>query len=86
METGGIAGSAQQLAPPLGTSVQARLEQLEAAIGEAHTIVAGITPINEAEEKQPDAGGADACLDRCQGQMQKLIVRLTDLRDRVGHL
>ncbi len=68
-------------------SVAAHLDQLEAAIKEAHEVVDGIAP-SGAEERaeQPQAPGAEAGLVRCQEQMQHLISRLADVRDRVGLL
>ena len=85
-----VATSAQieKTVPTPTVSIAARLDQMEAAIGEAHALVDGIAglAVSDAMEKQPNPVGAEACLDRCQAHMQQLISRLASIRDRVGQL
>ncbi len=79
-----MAGDA--VAVPTSMSIQAGLDQVEAAIKEAHEVVSGMAVANTDESTAPVEEGAEACLSRCQGELQRLIARLAGLRDRVGHL
>ena len=76
----------EAVAVPTSASIQAGLDQLEAAIKEAHDVVSGIAAASADEGTAPAEEGAEACLSRCQGEMQSLIARLAGLRDRVGRL
>ncbi len=67
-------------------SIAAKLDQLGAAIAEAHEILDGITGPQASAEGQPTAPGAEAGLDRCQERTQELIARLRSVRGRVGQL
>ena len=67
-------------------SMAARLDQLAAAIYEAHAVMDDIAPETTAEEKMDAPSGAEAQLGRCQDEMQYLITRLAGVRDRVGQL
>ena len=71
---------------PTSASIQAGLDQLEAAIKEAHDVVSGMVVTSADGNTAPAEDGAEACLSRCQGEMQSLIARLAGLRDRVGRL
>lgn len=71
---------------PPTISIAARLDQLAAAIHEAHEVVDGIAPAGAAEELKDAAPGVEAQLGRCQDEMQHLITRLAGVRDRVGQL
>ena len=81
-----MAGAPGTVAVPASLSVAARLDQLHAAIRDAHEIVDGLTP-RSTDQGQPDqAAGVEATLDRCQAEMQQLNDRLREVRDRVGQL
>ncbi len=69
-------------------SLQARIEQCEAAIDTARGIVGRIeSPVGEgATDANPVAGGAMAAIDRCNSLMADLNERLTAVAEKVGHL
>ena len=71
---------------PEALSLQARLEQLEAAITEGHAIVDRISAGRDPSETQPTAEGATPCADRCQGGMNELNQRLTSIANQLGTL
>lgn len=66
-------------------NLQARFEQLESGLNEAHTIVSQMLPreTDKAPEEAHEAT-ATATAAECQRSIQSLISRLHDLRDRVG--
>ncbi len=69
-----------------GLNLQARFEQLEGAISEAHSIVSQMLPREEKAES-PVAGAegsATFTATRCQESLSELITRLQNLRDKVG--
>jgi hypothetical protein len=73
--------------PPAAPSLQSGLEQLEAGIEQALGYVDSISPLPNAKE----AGGAkvDGAVDtlrRCQGDLEVLNQRLTNIVDTVGKL
>ena len=76
----------EAVAVPTNASIQVGLDQLETAIKEAHIVVSEIATATTDESAAPAEEGAEACLSRCQGELQRLIARLTGLRDRVGRL
>ncbi|KKL04512.1 hypothetical protein LCGC14_2615320 [marine sediment metagenome] len=70
-------------------NLQARFEQLESGINEAHSIVDQVTPREVAEgavAKAPESSSASATAVRCQESLASLINRLQNLRDRVGQV
>ena len=69
-------------------NLQARFEQLEGAISEAHGVVDQMTPRDDqaGDEKAPEAGTASATGLRCQVSLVHLISRLQTLRDQVGQV
>ena len=67
-------------------SLAARLDQLEAAVLEAHSILDRIASRTEEEAKDPRGEGAMACINRCQDRMAELNKRLADTANRVGSL
>ncbi len=72
-----------------GLNLQARFEQLEGAISEAHGIVDQMMPRAEeagADPKQPDANTAINTATRCSEHLSRLLGRLTNLSERVGRV
>ena len=70
-------------------NLQARFEQLESVINEAHSIVDQMTPREAAVgagAEAPEASSASATAVRCQESLASLINRLQNLRDRVGQV
>ncbi|KKM18656.1 hypothetical protein LCGC14_1663520 [marine sediment metagenome] len=69
-------------------NLQARFEQLESGISDAHGIVDQMTPREAATDKpsEPVAGTATLTAERCQHSLASLINRLQELRDRVGQV
>ncbi len=80
MASGTVATPVQEV-----VSLSARLDQLQAAIDEAHLILSDIVPRDQDENKGAEMG-AEALLDHCQHDVQELITRLIDIRNRVGAL
>ena len=66
-------------------SIQARLEQLEGAIAEAHSHIAKMEP-QPAEGPTPESNGVLPSLTRCQTEMSILNERLERLAAKVGVL
>ena len=66
-------------------SIQARLEQLEGAIAEAHGHVAKMEP-QSTEGPAPESNGVLPSLTRCQTEMSILNERLSRLAAKVGSL
>lgn len=65
-------------------NLQARFEQLESGLTEAHAIVDQMTPREEdkgVEAREATASNTGA---KCQSLVQDLITRLQNLKDRVG--
>ena len=83
-----MAGEAPTETTPATESVglQAQLDQLEAAILEAHRHIDKSAPRDGAEDQQVDAPGAEATAARCIDAMTNLNTRLDGLVGRVGHL
>ncbi len=68
-------------------SLQSRIEQCEAAIQSAHTVLDAIEPRDDVGGAQPEVpGGAMAAIDRCNAQMPNLIGRLQAVAEKVGSL
>ncbi len=69
-------------------SIQARAEQLEAAIQAAHSILDGIAPRpdEKGDEANPESNGAMAALGRCDVGISHLGDRLRSLAGQVGAL
>jgi hypothetical protein len=67
-------------------SLQAKLEQIEAAIVTAHGHVAEIVEAPTDENPSPDATGADAAAHRCIDGLAVLNERLARLSQRIGTL
>ncbi len=69
-------------------NLQARFEQLEGGISEAHNVVDQMAPRDAAAgvENAPEASTASATAVRCQESLASLISRLQNLRDRVGQI
>ncbi len=66
-------------------NLQARFEQLESGLGEAHSVVSQMAPREDdkaSEEAHPATASATGS--KCQASLQDLIGRLQALRDRVG--
>lgn len=66
-------------------NLQARFEQLESGLNEAHSVVSQMAPRDD--EKMPEEAHeatASATGAKCQSLVQDLINRLQALRDRVG--
>lgn len=78
-------GTIAQAAPAI-LSVQQRLDQIGAAIEEAHTICRTMMIFDEAIEKTPTEEGALPGADRCINQLALLNERLNMISERVGHL
>ena len=66
-------------------SIEAKADQLMAAIGEAHEAIDGVLGAEPVQDTTSPAG-AEQQLDRCQAGMQALISRLNQVRSRVGRL
>lgn len=66
-------------------SIQARLEQLEGAIAEAHSHVEKMDP-TPTTSPTPESSSAAASLNRCQTEMGVLNERLSRLASKVGQL
>ncbi len=76
--------------PEAGTALtdlnlQARLEQIEAGIQEAHNLVSRMTP-RVTDEAQTEQAGATGCAARCMSGIVELNVRLDLLANTVGTL
>ncbi len=72
-----------------GLNLQARFEQMEGAISEAHGIIDQMMPRDAesgAEAKQPEANTAINTATRCSQSLAKLNSRLTNLSERVGRV
>ncbi len=68
-------------------SLQARLEQIEAGLNEAHVQVKRMqAPEEQKEPEVPVVQGALACADRCMERVSRLVSRLTTLADEIGTL
>ncbi|KKN02102.1 hypothetical protein LCGC14_1121050 [marine sediment metagenome] len=68
-------------------SLQARIEQCEAAIDTARGFVSRIeSPVDGSATSDAVAGGAIAAIDRCNIQMADLNDRLATLAEKVGTL
>ncbi len=68
-------------------SLQARIEQCEAAIGTARSSVSRIeSPVPTGTESEPVQGGAMAAIDRCNQMMADLNERIGVIADKVGCL
>ena len=70
-------------------NLQARFEQLESGISDAHSIVDQMAPRDVAAgavEKAPEANTASVTAVRCQESLASLVNRLQGLRDRVGQV
>ena len=66
-------------------NLQARFEQLESGLNEAHSVVSQMAP--REDDKAPEEAHeatATATAIECQSSVQDLIGRLQRLRDRVG--
>ena len=66
-------------------SLQARIEQCEAEINEAHGNLDSIEA-RAGEEEHPTVEGVMAAINRCIGKMVDLNRRLSSLADKVGTL
>ena len=75
-----VAGKTEML------SLQARIEQCEAAIQTAHSTLNRIESIDQGTEKTPEVAGAVAAIDRCNHQMADLNARLSAVAEKVGAL
>ncbi len=77
-----------QTAPPQAVEVnlQQHLEQIEAAIAEAHKAVSRFTNVPPGAQGQSAESGAVAAANRCQSELQNLIGRINAIADRVGEL
>ncbi len=71
-----------------GLNLQARFEQLESAINEAHTVVDQMMPREQPIDKGPEIAASTAIQtgNRCQQSLANLINRLQSLRDQVGQV
>lgn len=67
-------------------SLQARIEQCEAAIDMGHSIISKVQPVDDSSEKTPEVGGAIAAIDRCIRRMSDLNDRLSAVAEKVGAL
>ena len=79
------AGAVEAPPTPEVVSLQQRLEQIEAAIDNAHEIVSRIAPRGDAEGTARDS----TCLlaaDRCIDSLAQLNDRLRPIADQVGQL
>ncbi len=76
------AGQDTEAAP----SIEARADQLMAAIGEAHEVVDGVLGAEPANPPTEANSGAEVQLDQCQAGLQSLISRLNQIRNRTGKL
>ncbi len=66
-------------------NLQARFEQLESGLSEAHSVVSQMSP--REDDKAPEeahAATASVTAVKCQQSLQDLIGRLINLKDRVG--
>lgn len=67
-------------------SLQAQMEQLEAAAREAHGIIDGILNEGQDASSTTDEAGAEAAGHRVMQSLQSLISRLNGVASRVGTL
>ena len=67
-------------------SIQARAEQLEGAISEAHKIVSRIMPDQGDGPDSPKESGAGIALLRCMADLISLNNRLDRLAEKIGLL
>lgn len=67
-------------------SLAARIDQLEAAIRESHSILDRIQSQDTAKDNVPTGEGAAASLVRCQDEVADLNKRLNIIADKVGML
>jgi hypothetical protein len=66
-------------------NLQARFEQLESGLNEAHSIVSQMTPRDgDKSPEEAHEATATAAGEKCQALVHDLINRLQGLRDRVG--
>lgn len=74
--------------PPTLESVglQAKFDQMEAALEDAHRHVDRMAPRDDDSDKTTAAAGAEAAAGRCGDLLQQLNTRLDAIAERVGAL
>ena len=82
METG--METAKPVTPVEELSLQAHLDQIEAAIDVAHRYIDDIHPRAGDRAETAPADGAQAAAQRCQGKLGELNQRLTSVSQLVG--
>ncbi len=65
-------------------NLQARFEQIESSLTEAHSIVSQMTPREEDKAEVAHEATASSTGAKCQSLVHDLINRLQQLKDQVG--